>query len=149
MKPIVLYSTKSGNTQKVAEIIASELNCEALKITKNSHCSTLNLNDYDLIVIGTGIRGGNPYAEIVTFLEEMTLKHQKTFALFITWGGAGMTNQIVMNKIKEILETKNQLLVKNFYNCYGKWRFLKSGHPTEEELKEARNWIQTIIKTQP
>ena len=146
MKAIVLYSTKSGNTQKVAEEIASELNCESMRITKSNPTPNVDLSKYDLIVIGTGIHAGNPYDDIEAYLKGISLKNQNTFAFFLTWGGAGKTNQIVMAKIKAILESKNQIFVNDFYSCYGKWRFLKRGHPNSEELKASRVWIQKIVK---
>ena len=146
MNTIVLYSTKSGNTQKVADEIASELNCESFRITKTDPTPTVDLTNYDLIIIGTGIHAGNPYADMVTYLNTINLTKQKTFALFVTWGGAGKTNQIVITKLKTILETKNQKVVENFFSCYGKWRILKRGHPNTEELKAARIWAQKTVK---
>ena len=147
MRAVVLYSTKSGNTQKVAYEIASELNCEFLRITKTNPAQTVDLINYDLIVIGTGIHAGNPYEDMVAYLNTVTLKKPKTFALFVTWGGAGKTNRIVITKLKTILESKNQTVVENFFNCYGGWKVLKRGHPNPEDFKAARIWAQKTVKT--
>ena len=49
MKPVVLYSTRGGNTEKIAREIAHELNCKCITITKDFDPSTINLNDFDLI----------------------------------------------------------------------------------------------------
>jgi flavodoxin len=149
MRPIVLYSTKSGSTQKVADEIALELNCESLKITKTSQAATVDLNNYDLIVVGTGVHFGNPDEDMVAYLETVNLMESKTFALFVTWGGAGKTNQIVIAKLKTMLESKNQKVIKDFFSCYDGWKgaFLKRGHPKPEDLKAARIWAQNIVKT--
>ena len=146
MNAVVLYSTKSGNTQKVAVEIASELNCESLRITKTSPESTIDLSNYDLIFIGTGIRFGGPDEDMVDYLNTVALSEQKKFAIFVTWGGAGKTKQIVIDKLKTILESKNQTVAEDFYSCYGGWKgsFLKRGHPKAEELKSARIWAQNI-----
>ena len=146
MRTVVLFSTKGGNTKKVADEIALELNCTSLRITKTTPTPTLDLNNQDLIIIGTGIRAGNPYEDMVSFLNALTLKEQKTFALFVTWGGAGKTNQIVISKLKTILESKNQTVHEDFLSCYGGWKLLRRGRPKSEDFKVARNWAQNLIK---
>ena len=149
MRISVLYSTKSGNTRKIADEIALRLNCESLRITKTNPVPTMDLNNYDLIFIGTGIHFGNPNNDMVTYLKTVNLKEPKTFALFLTWGGAGKTDQIVIAKLKMILESKNQIVVEDFYSCYGgrKLSFLRKGHPNTEDLKAARIWAQNIVQT--
>ena len=83
---------------------------------------------------------GNPDEDMVAYLETVNLMESKTFALFVTWGGAGKTNQIVIAKLKTVLESKNQKVIKDFFSCYGGWKgsFLKRGHPKPEDLKAAR-----------
>jgi flavodoxin len=144
LNPIVIYSTKGGNTQKVAEEIASELNCDSLRITKAVPIPTFDLNNYDLIIVGTGIHGGNPYEDIVAYLNTIELKEPKTFAIFITWGGALRTNQVVFSKIKNILELKNQKVLEDFFSCYGGWKILRRGRPKMEDFKVARIWAQEL-----
>lgn len=53
MKTAVIYSRRSGNTRKVAEAIASELNCPCLRITSDS--LTVSIDDYDTVFTGTSI----------------------------------------------------------------------------------------------
>jgi flavodoxin len=60
LKPIVLYSTIGGNTEKVAKEIAAELNCQCVKIAEGFDSSTLDLNDFDFVFVGTGNIWGNP-----------------------------------------------------------------------------------------
>ena len=59
MNPVVVYSTKGGNTEKVALEITQELNCNAIKISRETDFSTISIKDFDLVVIGTWIRGAN------------------------------------------------------------------------------------------
>ena len=146
MKAIVLFSTKGGNTQKVADEIASELNCESLRISKDTPIPTIDVKNYDLILIGTGIHGGNPYEDMVAYLRTIELKEQKTFCIFITWGGALRTNQVVFSKLKMILETKNQTVLEDFFSCYGGWKILRRGRPNTKDFKAARIWAKKITK---
>ena len=60
MNPVVIYSTKGGNTEKVALEIAKELNCQVIKISKELDFSTISLKDFDLVFLGTWVRGGEP-----------------------------------------------------------------------------------------
>jgi flavodoxin len=54
LNSIILYSSKGGNTEKVAKEIASELNCQCIKIADDFDSSTVDLNDFDLVFVGTG-----------------------------------------------------------------------------------------------
>jgi len=89
MKPIVLYASKGGNTGKIAEEIAQELNCESLKVTQVGLASSFDLDSNDLIFVGTGIHYSNPNEDLVNYLKTLSFKKPKVFALFVTWGGAG------------------------------------------------------------
>ena len=149
MKIIVLYSTKSGNTEKVANAIASELNCESLRIAQNSSKSNADLKNYDLIFIGTGIHFGNPNEDMVRFLETTNLKENKAFAIFLTWGGAGKTDQAVFAKLKTILESGGKKVIEDYFRCYGgrKFSFLRKGHPNDKDAEAAKNWAKKIVNS--
>lgn len=53
MNPVVIYSTRGGNTEKVALEIAQELNCKAIKIFAESNFSKISPKDFNLVFIGT------------------------------------------------------------------------------------------------
>ena len=127
MKPIVLYSTGGsgavvGNTEKVAGEIASELDCLCVKISKDFDSSTLNLNDYDPVFVGTGIYGGRPNRNMLEYLKKTNLKKPLQFAIFITWAGAFESDKKVFDMLKTVLEAKEQRVLDSFYECYGRAR---------------------------
>jgi flavodoxin len=146
MKPIVLYSTKSSNTQKIAQEIASELACEALRIGQASQIPIVDLNDFDLIFVGTGIYWGNPNSDLERFLEKTDLKNHKQFAFFLTWGGAGKTNHSALTKLSSILEAKGHQVMGEKFQCYGGRRFtvLKRGHPDDKDTQDAKLWARKV-----
>ncbi len=154
MKPIVLYSSKGGNTEKIASEIASELNCSYIKISKDFNSSTVNIRDFDLVFLGTGIYGAKPDADLLNYLNEMNLKNNVIFALFITWFGRGTTDRAVYDKIKATVEAKGQILSENCYSCLfegpsiiSRRLFPKTrGHPTAEDLSNARKWAREFTK---
>jgi flavodoxin len=54
MNTLVIYFTKFGNTQKVAETIAEELECEAsVQVINSDELTTSALGNVDLLIMGT------------------------------------------------------------------------------------------------
>jgi flavodoxin len=145
IKILVAYASRSGNTQKIAEAVSFELNCEAIKVTKETPENIVDLNLYDLIFIGTGIHYSNPNEDLMTYLKKAKLSSPKQVAFFITWGGAGKTNQAVLSQLKTLLQSKNQALIEKSFFCYGGWNLLRRGHPKADELRAARDWAKKIV----
>lgn len=150
MKPIVLYSTRSGNTEKVANAIAQELNCPCIRITKASDSFNLDLNDYDTVCIGTGIYKGQPHQDLLNYLQEINLISRKQFALFLTCFGWGkdIADKNVVDTVKAALQAKGQRLLSNRFSCFGGGLgFVKRGHPDAQELDAAKKWAREITQT--
>ncbi|MFA7397614.1 MAG: flavodoxin domain-containing protein, partial [Candidatus Bathyarchaeia archaeon] len=104
MTSIVIYSSHRGNTQKIAEAIAEAANCKTVKLTKNFE--PINLDGVDLVFFGTGIRGGEPYVELLNYINKANFDCGKRFALFMTWAGGGASNKLAYEGVKKALETK-------------------------------------------
>jgi len=147
MKPIIIYSSKSGNTKKIADSMASQIGCDAIKITSDSASSTVNLEEFDLVLVGTGLFAGTPNEDIMRYLKSLNLKTAKLFALFITWGGAPRTDKLALTKLKSLLESKGQNVLEDHFACYGGWRgiLMKRGHPKSEEIKAAGEWAKKLL----
>ena len=141
MKPIVLYASRTGNTKKIAEEIASVLGCEALKVGKDN-AAVIDLSVYDTVFIGTGITAGTPNKDLVDYLQTAKLDVPTSFVLFMTWGGAGRSNQLVINRIKSVLESRGQSLASDSFACFGGWGLLRRGHPNQQDVLAARNWAK-------
>ena len=141
--PIVLYSSKDGNTEKVALEIASELKCPIEKITKDSDPSSVELKDFDLVFMGTGIYRSCPNEDIVSFLRSANLDGRKQFALFMTWWRLGKSDLSAFRVVKKILSTKRKRLLEDYYICLG--NRLK-GYPSIKEKRQARLWASKMFK---
>lgn len=146
MKTIVVYSTKSGNTGKVACSIAQELNCKSVKLVDETNFSTLSFGDHDLIFLGTWVRGGEPSPIMLKFLKQLNLPDGgRRFALFLTWAGGGKSDVLTFNRVKQILETKNQQLLDDYFKCFGKtFGFDRRDHPNQQDLSNAVAWAKKI-----
>jgi flavodoxin len=147
MKPIVTYSTHRGNTEKIALAIAQSVNCTAVKLTKNFDPSTTSLDDYNLIFLGTGIRGGEPYVELLNFLKETNLGNNKRFILFMTWAGGGASDKLAYGRVKKELEIKGQHLDVDYFICLGQtFGFTRRGRPNEADVVAAKGWAIEKLK---
>jgi flavodoxin len=146
MKPIIIYGTKSGNTEKVAQAIATELNCPCIKVPDKT--GSVDLNNYDTVFIGTGIYKGQPNADLLSYLQDANLKTRKQFALFMTcfgWG-KGVADQNVIETLTQVLASKGQNMLSNRFSCFGGGLggLVKRGHPDKEELAAAKKWAKNI-----
>lgn len=141
MNAIVIYSTHRTNTQKVAEAIAEAANCKIIKLTENFDVSSLPLDGVDLVFLGTGIRGGEPYVELLNFLKTADLGKGKRFVLFMTWAGGGASNKLAYEGVKKALEAKGQQLELDYFLCLGKtFGLTHRNRPNEGDLTEAKKW---------
>jgi flavodoxin len=147
MNPVVIYSTKSGNTEKVALEITQELNCNSIKISRETDFLTMSIKDFDLVVIGTWIRGGEPSPDMISFLKQMNFEDSdRHFALFMTWAGGGKSDVLAFKRIKQFLEFKNQRLLDDCFLCLGKtFGIARRGHPDAQDLANARMWARKIV----
>jgi len=156
LKAIVLYSSKGGNTEKVAKEIASELNCQIVKIGEDFDSSTVDVNDFDLVFVGTGNYVAKPSAKMLDYLKEMKPKDSKQFALFMTWFGRGRSDEVVFEKMKTAVEANGQKMSKSYYKCQGEGHNAMArlfarlmghdarGHPNAEDLSAARKWAKEL-----
>jgi len=68
MKSLIIYDSNFGNTQKVAETVASEIGAKAMRI---SAVNPNSLSDYDLLIVGTPIIGWKPTVAMQEFLAKL------------------------------------------------------------------------------
>lgn len=147
MNPIVIYSTHKINTEKVALAIAQTANCKAVKLTESFDPSTLSLDNYDIVFLGTGIRGGEPYIELLNYLKTANLGTGKQFLLFMTWAGGGASNKLAYEGVKKSLEAKNCNLETDYFLCLGQtFGLTRRGRPNEEDLAQAKKWATEKLK---
>jgi len=154
MKSIIIYSSKSGNTKKIAESMASQVGCEAIKISSDNSQSIVDLEGYDLIFVGTGLYAGTPNEDLLKYLSSLHLKSTKQFALFITWGGAPRSDKMALTRLRALLEGKGQKVLLEHFASYGGWKgiLMKRGHPKPEEIQAGGEWAKQLVqklKSQP
>jgi len=81
---LVAYASKRGSARQAAEWIAEELGdrCDLVDLKQNPR---VDLQPYDVIVLGTGIVAGNAYGPVKKFIEKRRDElADKNICLFIT-----------------------------------------------------------------
>ncbi len=91
MKSLIVHSSKTGNTKKLAKWIYDGLSGRTvLKTTADDP----DPSGYDLIAVGFWFQGGKPDTQCTAFLKKVNgLKNQKVF-LFATHGAATGSPQV-------------------------------------------------------
>ena len=67
LKTIIIYSCKSGNTKKIADSMACQIGCDAIRITSDTIPLAVDLDEYDLVLVGTGLFAGTPNEDLMRF----------------------------------------------------------------------------------
>lgn len=136
MNIVLVYFSRSGNTRKIAEAIAEELEITPLDVKKESP----NINNAELLIVGSGTYGDKPGKEMVSFLENLNAVTDKRAALFSTCAGDASK---MMATMKEIIINKGFTIVDCF-SCFGKFTLVKRGHPTDDELNHAKEFAKKL-----
>lgn len=114
-KILITYSSKTGNTKKVAEGIYEGLEGMDRELLAMSEVETLA--DYDIVLAGYWVDKGAPNTEAAKFLE--TLKHKKVglFATLAFWPDSEHAYQSLQNG-EALVKEQNHVIGK--YICQGK-----------------------------
>ena len=141
-KAIVVYYSSSGNTQKVASVIASELKCPLVFI---DDIHDYKLDDYGLLVLGSPVYAGAPAGEIQEFLENDKLKKPDKCAVFFTWG-APVWGPIAAGYCLDYMKDSLKSECIGEFDCPGFHQILRTypSHPSEEDLKKAADFARGL-----
>lgn len=135
MKFQVIYFTKTGNTKKVAETIASELGVKAEDV------KDAKMNKEGLVFLGSGKYGSQPGKIMMKFIEDNNFK-SKNVALF---GTSGSGKGIEVHEMEKALNAKEACIKDKFF-CRGKFMFFNRGRPNDKDLEEAKKFAKKMKK---
>lgn len=115
MKVLVTYSSKTGNTKKLAEGIFEGIGNVEKEIFPMKEVA--NLENYDIILAGYWVDKGGPNEEAKKFLETIENKKVGLFATLAFWPDSEHAYNAILNGEK-IVKDKNHVIGK--YICQGK-----------------------------
>lgn len=84
MKTAIIYASKHGTTEKVANIINEKLDGSNVQIINLKNKQKIDLSNYETVIIGGSIHAGSIQGEVKDFIKENTIAlMQKKIALFL------------------------------------------------------------------
>lgn len=171
MKILITYYSETGNTEKVGQAIKDSLKTHDVVLSPVKKVDPNSLGSYDLLFLGSGIYAFNISRKITSLMKKASSLPEK-IALFYTheslkpWPKA-------FNSIKSILEAQNCQIL-GIFDCCGENLVEKAqeqreamynkmaqkekeeaeriylnhvkGHPNNEDLENAKNFAQEIVK---
>jgi flavodoxin len=133
----VLYYSLTGNTKKIALVIAEELGVGAMSIR-----SAAGVPQDGLLFIGSGSYGDKPSEVMARFIAKNDFIGRNV-ALF---GTSGLGEGREVRGMEEALKQKGANILGS-YHCKGKsFVVVNIGHPGRDDLEGARKFAREMAK---
>lgn len=148
MKSIIIFeSVHKGNTRKIAEALAGELNA---KLVKTTAVDVNNLSNYDLIGFGSGIYFWRHHQDILALAEKIPPSTGQKVFIFST-AGLPQFKLVWHSALRNILKKKNFRIVGEF-SCKGHDEVgplkmiggINKGRPNEDDIRKAREFANSL-----
>ncbi len=142
---IVYVSLHHGNTKKVADAMAAELQCQALT---PEHVATNTLTEYDLLGFGSGLYFGPHHQSMLEFARTLPALSAEAF-VFSTRGAwrVGRAHE----PLKQLLKDKGLRVTGEFscrgFDTVGPLKYIGGvarGRPNAQDLADARSFARTL-----
>ena len=148
MKTVVIYYSKTGNTQGIAEAIALEIRAEAFPLNLMKKGRRTNeekareralfshaidtANEADLVIIGTPTEFRKPHPQVMTFLERIATRNTAIFCTYYGMVGATLID------MEARLRQRNIRIVGILAVCVGteRYRFRRDVRHYAERITE-------------
>ncbi len=153
MRPVVIYASSSGNTEKVALAIAEALQCPTIQLRQvddnGSPLTPERWKNYDLLLLGSGIIAGKFSQKVKEFVEILAPRlDRKTFGFFCTWAGRGTSARDAVRELKEIAQQHGHRIIPKSFACYGQTMWVVHPNcPNAEDLVKAKEWAEYTISS--
>ena len=134
MKIEIRYFTKTGNTKKLAEAIAQELNIEAQELSAPLSEKT------DILFLCNSVYWAGADSSVKKFISE----NKSKIGLLVNVSTAAMIESTYA-QIKKIAEKEGVKLSDKEFHCRGKFTALHSGHPDEADIAAAKVFARKVI----
>lgn len=135
MKTSILYATMTGHSKKIALEIARELNISAYNIKENPQ-----IDSCDLLLIVSGIYGGQCKQELLEFVKHLNGTQVKSTALITS-----SMKKVTQKAIREVLTSNGIEVKEEEYLCQGGFLFMGLSHPNKDEIAGAVEFAKKYI----
>ncbi len=144
MKTWVLYYSRGGNTKKVADAIAEELE-DVLKSEQIP--PAYPPENVQLMFLGTGEYAAKPDQKMVEFIRTLSPNRVKNVAVFGTNGSALSDSKAIM-QVKALLKEKGINVIDESFACKGKYFiFMNRKKPDANDIANAKAYARKIYNS--
>lgn len=111
MKIGIFYAGKTGTTEHCAQVLSKSLNTALI----NLEADNFDLNNFDIIIIGSSIRVGRVHPKIKKFLKlyKNTIQ-EKAYAIFICQGLPNTFSKVMVQNFSKSIRT-GAIVIKPFW----------------------------------
>ena len=135
MKVAVRYYTKTGNTKKLAEAIASAVGAQALPLSAPVD------EPVDVLFLGNSYYAFSIDPEVRSFVRSLD---RSKVGRIVNFGSAAMLNS-TWKKVKAEAEQAGIAMDEREFHCKGEFKGLHKGRPNGDDLKAAANFAKAIV----
>lgn len=135
MKIAVRYYTKTGNTKRLAEAVASAVGAEALPLS-----SPID-ERVDILFLGNSYYAFSIDPEVRDFIRKLD---KSKIGRIVNFGSAAMLNS-TYKKVKAEADKVGIIMDKREFHCKGEFKGLHKGKPDAEDLAAAAEFAKNII----
>lgn len=135
MKIAVRYYTKTGNTKRLAEAVATAAGVEALPI------STPVTDPVDVLFLGNSYYAFSIDPEVRSFIRSLD---KTKVGKIVNFGSAAMLNS-TWKKVKQEADKAGIPLDDREFHCKGEFKGVHKGRPNAEDLEAAADFAKGII----
>ena len=136
MKYAVRYYTKTGNTKRLAQAIASTLGVEALPISEPI------TEPVDLLFLGNSYYAFNIDPEVKAFIASLDKSKVKKI---VNFGSAAMLNS-TYKKVKAEADKVGVAMCEKEFHCKGEFKGIHKGRPNAADEKAAAAFAAQLKK---
>lgn len=136
MKAAVRYYTKTGNTKRLAQAVASAVGAEALPI------SSPITGKVDILFLGNSYYAFTIDPEVRKFIQSLD---KDKVGRIVNFGSAAMLNS-TFKKVKAEAAKVGIPMDDREFHCKGEFKGIHKGRPNEDDLKAAAKFAADIVK---
>ena len=135
MKIAIRYYSKTGNTKRLAEAIASAVGAEALPL------SAPITEPVDILFLGNSYYAFSIDPEVRSFVQGLD---KNKVGKIVNFGSAAMLNS-TYKKVKAEADKRGIPMDQREFHCKGEFKGIHKGKPDEADLKAAAEFARKII----
>ena len=136
MKYAVRYYTKTGNTQRLAEAIAAELDIHAYPISKPID------EKVDVLFLGNSYYAFTIDPEVRDFVSKLS---KDKVGKIVNFGTAAMMKS-TYKKVRSVADMVGIPVLDKEFHCKGEFKGMNKGRPDQNDIKAAREFAASIKK---